>query len=132
MSVELFEPPRAKSRRPDADGQSPLFPWVNCPRSTPQSDAAAIVESPTSRAAGKRIAPNARVLRDRLIEHFKTVGRWGATDEEGMRALGIEGNSYRPRRVELVRLGLIQATARTRPTKSGNVARVYCVAGDQP
>ncbi|MFH1110370.1 MAG: hypothetical protein V1790_14410 [Planctomycetota bacterium] len=129
MILELFEPPRAKGRRADAGGQNPLFPWLETQRYTP--DPPAIVESETSRAAGKRIARHAPTLRERLVEHFRAVGRWGASDEEAAMALGIDGNSYRPRRVALARAGLIVAVGK-RPTQSGDAARVWRLAEGAP
>ena len=130
--MELFQPAGAKGRRADADGQAALFPWLASPRPGFVAEPAAIVESPTSRGAARRVADTAPRLRDRLLEHFRIVARYGATDEEASLALRIPGNSYRPRRVQLVRLGMIQGTARTRSTKSGGAARVYSITGDQP
>jgi hypothetical protein len=129
MTVELFEPPRVKSRRPDANGQSPLFPWVNCPRLTSTSGLPAIVESGTSCAAARKIADAVPRLRDRLLAHFRKLGRYGATDEEAAIAVAIQGNSYRPRRVALAREGLIVAVGK-RLTRSGNAARVWRLAGE--
>jgi hypothetical protein len=126
MSVELFEPPLAKSRRADTTGQASLFPWLHT-RSTARSDSPAIVESPTSRAAARRIAPEAPRLYHRILNHFRAVGPFGATDEEGETALQIPGNSYRPRRGTLARDGLITAGGK-RPTRSGNAARVWRLA----
>lgn len=48
-----------------------------------------------------------------------------ATDQELCDRLGASGDSIRPRRGELAHRGLIVATDRTRPTKSGASARVY-------
>jgi hypothetical protein len=129
--IDLFETPRTKGRRADAEGQSPLFPWVGTPRPGLITDPPAVVESPTSRAAARRIADAAPRLRDRLLEHFQKVGRYGATDEEGGAALQIPGNSYRPRRGALAWDGLIVAVGK-RPTRSGDAARVWRLAEAAP
>ena len=50
---------------------------------------------------------------------------WGATDEEGQEALGMEGNTYRPRRVELQEVGLVVDSKTTRLTKNRRRAVVW-------
>lgn len=60
-----------------------------------------------------------------------TIWRWllgrpaGATDEEGQQALGLDGNTYRPRRVELQEAGLVVDSKVTRLTKNKRKAVVW-------
>lgn len=56
---------------------------------------------------------------------FGVVG--GCTDEEGIEATGIAASTYRPRRVELVRDGLLMDSGLTRKTKSNHAATVWMV-----
>jgi len=129
--IDTFSPPVARPRRSDIFGQRGLFPWLGSER--PRiADPPAIVESPTSRAAARRIAAHAPTLRERLLDAFREAGPRGLTDEEGMRAARIPGNSYRPRRGHLQQFGLIEVTNRTRPTASGDRARVYRLAEAAP
>lgn len=59
-----------------------------------------------------------------LLMVFQSIGD-GMTDEEGQKRLKIEGNSYRPMRVSLTSLGLVQDTGLTRRVKSGRTAIVW-------
>jgi len=52
----------------------------------------------------------------------------GATDEEIQVATGINPNSQRPRRVELVDRGYIKDSGRRRKTRSGRSAIVWVLA----
>jgi len=54
-----------------------------------------------------------------------SAGRRGLTDAEGIRATGIGGSTYRPRRVELARLDTIRPTGEIRRTQSGRRAVVW-------
>ena len=49
----------------------------------------------------------------------------GLTDEEGCTETGLEGSTFRPRRVELVADGLVFDSGATRPTRSGRAAVVW-------
>jgi predicted ArsR family transcriptional regulator len=51
----------------------------------------------------------------------------GYTDEEVSDITGMPGNTVRPRRVELIGMGLVARTERTRPTRSGRRAIVWDV-----
>lgn len=81
--------------------------------------------SETSRAAAESIKPNAGTLRAMVLEFIEAQGERGATDDEIQRALGMEGNTERPRRQELEKMGLIWATDKTRETSSGRQATVW-------
>jgi hypothetical protein len=52
----------------------------------------------------------------------------GGTDEELQDALGMNPNTQRPRRIELVERGLVRDSGRTRKTKSGRRATVWEIA----
>ena len=60
----------------------------------------------------------------RVLEHIHSSAD-GMTDEEGQDQLGIAGNSYRPARVALVRLGFVEKSGKTRKTHSGSSANVW-------
>lgn len=78
----------------------------------------------TSRAAAEQIKPNADTLRARVLEYLQSQPD-GATDEQMQLALGMAGNTQRPRRQELEKMGLVRATDRTRATRSGRQATVW-------
>ena len=61
----------------------------------------------TSIAAADAIKPCAATLRRRVFEYIRDQGRTGATDEECQVALGMAGDTQRPRRVELFQQGKI-------------------------
>jgi hypothetical protein len=81
--------------------------------------------SPTSRAAALAIAPRSACLRRRVLDYLLGQSFVGATDEEGSFALGIAGNTYRPRRIELTLAGLVRDSGRTRRTRAGRSAVVW-------
>jgi len=84
----------------------------------------AIRTSATSQAAADAIRPNAATLRARVLEAIRARPE-GLTDEEGCKATGIQGSTYRPRRGELEEAGLIRKTGGTRETDSRRKANVY-------
>lgn len=84
--------------------------------------------SATSKAAAADIAPSAGTLRARVLAFIQARGAEGATDEEIATGLGMAGNTARPRRVELVRGGFIEARGR-RKTASGKSADVWVARG---
>ena len=79
--------------------------------------------SPTSVAAAEAIEPSAATLRGKVLAYLRDSG--GATDEEGMAAIGMGGSTWRPRRCELVVRGLVRDSGQTRLTKSGRKAVVW-------
>lgn len=83
---------------------------------------------PTSRIAARRIAGRAASLRGEVLALLVERGDHGATDEETQLALGLASNTQIPRRWELVKLGLVVASGRRRPTRSGCPATVWIVA----
>lgn len=80
--------------------------------------------SPTSQAAAEAIKPTAGTLRAIVLEYLKEHPD-GATDEEMQLALDMAGNTQRPRRQELEKMGFVRATDRTRTTSSGRQAVVW-------
>mgnify|MGYP001411246627 CR=1 FL=1 len=82
----------------------------------------------TSRDAARAIEPHAGQMREQVLAYLRRVGSYGATDEEIQRVLGLSPNTARPRRVDLVRSGLVCDSGRTRATASGRKATVWVVA----
>jgi len=81
--------------------------------------------SPTSCEAAEAAAPAAATLRRAVWEYLRSRGALGATDEEGALALGMGGNTYRPRRRELQLAGLVADSGDARPVASGRRAAVW-------
>lgn len=82
----------------------------------------------TSEAAARTIAPFAKDIRGKLLEVFKEqVG--GLTTDEAARRLQMEPWKARPRVSELVRLGEIRDSGKTRPGESGINCTVWIPSG---
>lgn len=79
----------------------------------------------TSNIAAKVVAPKFNARAERMYEMILAKGSAGATDEEGQVALGMSGNSYRPVRGNLVKLGMVVDSGTKRDTVSGNPAKVW-------
>lgn len=75
----------------------------------------------TSKQAAESIRPNAGTLRAKVLDLLKTEA---LTDEEIANQLNLSGSTARPRRIELVRAGLVESTG-TKPTASGRQAQVW-------
>ncbi len=84
--------------------------------------------SETSKAAAEKAKPNAASQRARVLKLI-TESCWrddpGLTDEEIQDRLGLTGNTQRPRRMELLKTGVVKDSGRTRKTKSGREAVVW-------
>lgn len=80
--------------------------------------------SETSRAAAAQYLPHARTARERVYWTI-SASENGMTDEEVQDALGMNPSTQRPRRVELVEIGIVEDSGRTRPTRSGMDAVVW-------
>lgn len=78
----------------------------------------------TRRRARMQSLPAAPQQRSLVLSAIKQSAD-GLTDEEGAERLGIESNSYRPRRKELEQAGLIRPSGRTRETRRGRKAVVW-------
>lgn len=79
----------------------------------------------TSAAAAESMEANAANLRGLVFRFLKLQGINGATDEEIQIALGMTGNTERPRRRELFQRGLIAEAPAMRRTRSGREAQVW-------
>jgi len=86
--------------------------------------------SPTSVEAAEAIRPRLHALQAVVLTYLKRCGSHGATDDEIQVALRMDGNVQRPRRVELVALGLVRITERTRKTRRGRAAGVWVAIGE--
>lgn len=84
-----------------------------------------IDSSPTSREAAEAIAPSVNALQRAVLAHIQSCGERGCTDEEGIDALALSPSTYRPRRIELVTLGMIRDSGQVRKTRSGRAAVVW-------
>ena len=87
--------------------------------------------SPTSVAAAKSIKKSIGPSHRRILEILAWMpwnddGGW--TDEEMQDHLDMGANTQRPRRCELVALGKIKDSGKTRPTRSGRDAVVWVLA----
>lgn len=80
--------------------------------------------SDASAAAAAAIRKDTSRLRMEVYRLIKKRGKRGCTDEEGDAALALGGNTYRPRRVELVEKGWIEDSGTKRPAASGRMATV--------
>lgn len=80
--------------------------------------------SVTSRQAARQIQPSARSLRALVLEAIQSRPM---TDEEIADTLKLNPSTARPRRVELVKAGMIKQDG-VRPTRSGRSAAVWSAA----
>jgi hypothetical protein len=100
-------------------GQYSLFPGLD-----PSPPAQA--HSPTSVAAAASVeGVPASTWRQKVYEYIDSQGYLGATDEEVQEALGMNPSTQRPRRVELVRFGVVRDSGVTRKTRSNRSAVVW-------
>jgi hypothetical protein len=83
--------------------------------------------SPTSKASALKAIPRYKGNMARLLKLLIQRGSLGLTDEEGQHELNLDGNSYRPARVSLTKLGLVIDTQRTRKTSRNREAAVWAV-----
>src|SRR5262245_4791484 len=81
--------------------------------------------SATSRAAAAAIVGSLSRLRRLVLDALAAAGLAGLTDEEGIDRTGLSPSTYRPRRVELWRSGLVVDSGRTRRTASGRNAVIW-------
>lgn len=86
--------------------------------------------SATSKAAAESVVSSAAVCRRKVLEAFEQYPD-GLTDEETQDICWLDGNSERPRRVELCseKYGcLVVDSGRKRRTRSGREATVWILA----
>lgn len=86
------------------------------------------LKSRTSVAAARAAEPAAGTDRAAVLGMLRRMGSHGATDEQMQRALNMNGNAQRPRRVELVEAGLVVDSQRVRQTTFGRPAVVWVAA----
>jgi transcription initiation factor IIE alpha subunit len=82
----------------------------------------------TQDAAAHRMLPRSGTFRRRVYDFLVERGDNGATDEEVAWQLGLNPNTARPRRIELVAAKLVVDSGRRRKTRSGDKAAVWVVA----
>lgn len=80
--------------------------------------------SRTSIAAAKSIKKALAPLQARVIGYLRECAA-GATDEQMATALNMQGNTLRPRRIELQERGFIRDSGLTLKTKAGRSAVVW-------
>lgn len=79
----------------------------------------------TSKAAARSMVNATTTVRARVLDYIASRGPDGAMDDEGEAALGMRAQAYTPRRGELVKLGEVIDSGRTRSTASGRAAIVW-------
>lgn len=79
-------------------------------------------ERTTSVVAARRIHAAATTFRDQVHDALRAGAK---TDEEICEATGLRGSTVRPRRLELLRDGLVEDSGHVRPTRSGRDAIVW-------
>ena len=75
--------------------------------------------------AAAAIEPLSQRLRREVYEAISGAGAQGRTDEEIERVTGLKGSTVRPRRVELVTLGLIKDSGFLRRSRGGRNCVVW-------
>jgi hypothetical protein len=83
--------------------------------------------SHTSKDAARRIAPRLKSIRFTVYEFIRKHP--GVTDAQIRRALRLNTNTARPRRIELERRGLIKWTGKTKRSPLGASAQTWMVTG---
>lgn len=82
-----------------------------------------VTHSATSRAAAKALLSKANTLRSKVYRWLLDNGP--ASDETMQYALDMNPSTQRPRRIELVRMGLIQDSGLRGVTRSGRQATIW-------
>lgn len=95
-----------------ADNNSPPQP---APQSAPKHTAPYQPHSLTSKEAALSVEPIIGAQLQRVLNYVRQKGDEGATDEEIALGLPMPQNSERPRRIQLVKAGLLKDSGRTRP-----------------
>jgi hypothetical protein len=85
----------------------------------------AVVAQACRKEALESITP--AVLRDQHRKVIEALTWKAMTDEEGIAWTGLSPSSYRPRRGELVEMGLVKETGEKSRTASGRMAAVWTV-----
>lgn len=102
-----------------AQGRHKSMPLFDRPAPNPPHNG-----TPTSAAAAQSIKLAASTQRWCIMDLLKSSPE-GLTDEEIQDLSGMSPSSERPRRGELVDMGKVRDTGRTKPTKSGRMAILW-------
>lgn len=78
-----------------------------------------------SKEAAKKAKPKFAGKAKTIYEAIANTTSIGLTDEEGQELLVMSGNSYRPARRALVKLGLVNKSGEFRQTRAGNRANAW-------
>jgi hypothetical protein len=89
--------------------------------------APAVRGSATSAAAADSLGPKTLNAMQRRVLELLEATPDGLTDEEMARRLGMNPSTARPRRIELVRRGMV-VEAGTRKTASGRMAAIWRIS----
>lgn len=87
------------------------------------------VDNETSRAAAQEIVPTVKHLQKIVLDCVKRSADYGVTSDDIERFTGLSGNTVRPRRRELEKMGLIVRTDRKRKTASKRLAVIFVAKG---
>jgi len=68
---------------------------------------------------------DAKTLRGKVFDYLAKMGNYGATDEQMQLNIPMNASTQRPRRVELVELGLVKNSGNMRKTTTGRRAIVW-------
>lgn len=79
--------------------------------------------SETSIAAAEEIEPRVGTLRRMVLDYIRQHGR--CTDEQQQLGLGLNPSTQRPRRIELVEIGLVRDSGLMGITSSGRRAVLW-------
>lgn len=102
-----------------------IFESISKASSLPVPTAPYVKHSETSKEAAEAIEPKVSALQGMVLKYIQSKGLLGATDQEVQTALGMTGNTQRPRRRELEIMRLIVDTKITRKSASGRNATVW-------
>ena len=87
------------------------------------------ITSKSSQAKTKTISGKARKM---VYEYLLLCKQRGATDEEIQKGCGLNPSTERPRRIELVEMGLAEPSGMTRKTSSNRNAIVWTATSERP
>lgn len=122
---------RCKEPQPHVDQSSPFDRPVPVDRDSgggkplPLALEAPYSNDSTSLEAAERITVHLDRLEVKVYDYLRRQGSVGATDQEIEKALGIGGNTVRPRRRALFMKGLVVESGKFRVTSSGRRAIVW-------
>lgn len=84
--------------------------------------------SDTMRRAARLVMPRTGTQRRKVLEDIAFGADYGRTDEECQMRTGLDANTERPRRIELVEMGWICDSRLRRTTSSGSQAAVWILS----